>query len=116
MVEEENGELIEEENWRFFITDCRSRAVCADERAVEDFKGSAEIVQMLKDQHRKSVTENTNLYRTRGWLNVEKFRADRAAALAKRAEEEQERAGLEGQESRAEPDSDPRPEDVPSQK
>lgn len=68
----------------------------AGERAVEDFKESAEMAQLLKDQHRKSVTENTNLYRSRGWLNVDKFRADReadrAAVLAKRAEAEQRQA------------------------
>ena len=84
----------------------------AAERAVEEFKGSAEMAQLLRDQHRKSVTENTNLYRSRGWLNVEKFKADReadrAAAMAKRVEEEQGRS-----EEVPAPDSIPRPEEMP---
>lgn len=84
------------------------------ERAVEDFKESAEMAQILKDQHRKSVTENTNLYRSRGWLNLEKFKADReadrAAVLAKRAEAEQGQAEI----GRADAESEavPRPEEV----
>lgn len=54
----------------------------AAERAVEDFKKSAEFAVLLKQQHVKSVSKNVKLYHDRGWLNVEKLRADREADLA----------------------------------
>ncbi|KAK9928075.1 hypothetical protein M0R45_025229 [Rubus argutus] len=60
------------------------------EQAVEDFKKSPEFASLLKQQHLKSVRENVKLYRDRGWLNVEKFKADREAdkAAARATEEE----------------------------
>ena len=57
-------------------------AKVAAERAVGDFRNSAEFAMLLKDQHRKSVADNVKLYRDRGWLNLEKFKADREADLA----------------------------------
>jgi vacuolar-type H+-ATPase subunit I/STV1 len=60
----------------------------AAERAVEEFKKSPEMAQLLREQHRKSVAENTSLYKARGWLNVEKLLADRRADREKKAEEE----------------------------
>lgn len=54
----------------------------AAERAVEEFKKSPEFAALLRQQHLKSVSENVKLYRDRGWLNIEKFRADREAELA----------------------------------
>jgi cell division protein FtsB len=66
-------------------------AKSATEQAVEEFKKSAEFVNLLKQQHLKSVSENIKLYRDRGWLNIEKFRADREAdkAAAKGAKEKE---------------------------
>jgi vacuolar-type H+-ATPase subunit I/STV1 len=69
----------------------------AAERAVEEFKKSPEMAQLLREQHRKSVAENTSLYKTRGWLNVEKLLADRKADREKRAEEEKAAAEMSGQ-------------------
>lgn len=58
--------------------------------AVGDFKKSSEFVALLKYQHRMSVAENVKLYHDRGWLNTEKFRADREAdRAAARAEKEE---------------------------
>ena len=68
----------------------------AAERAVEEFKKSPEMAQMLREQHRRSVAENTSLYKTRGWLNVEKILADRKADREKKAEEERA-AAAEGE-------------------
>ncbi|KAK9921994.1 hypothetical protein M0R45_030481 [Rubus argutus] len=67
------------------------------ERAVEEFKKSPEMAQLLREQHRKSVAENTSLYKTRGWLNVEKLLADRKADREKKAGEEMAAAEKSGQ-------------------
>ena len=82
-------------------------AKVAAEQAVEDFKSSAEFASLLRDQHRKSVAENVKLYRDRGWLNLEKFKADREADMAAaRAEKEAaaraEREAAEATEAAAE--------------
>lgn len=48
---------------------------------MEDFKKSTEFAAFIKQQHLKSISENVKLYSDRGWLNIEKFRADREADL-----------------------------------
>lgn len=50
------------------------------------------MASLLREQHIKSVSGNVKLYRDQGWLNIEKFRADRKAdmAAAKAAKELEE--------------------------
>lgn len=73
-------------------TQVAEAAKVAAEQAVEDFKKSAEFAMLLKEQHRKSVADNVKLYRDRGWLNLEKFKADREADLAAARAEREEAA------------------------
>lgn len=94
VVEETVGELTEKvESLPIQVAEAVKAAA---EQAVDDFKKSAEFAAVLRDQHRKSVAENVKLYRDRGWLNLEKFKADREADLvAARAEKEEAAARAE---------------------